>query len=186
MSHEVVAHLESVTRSSQTRAVHVSNTIVHVLFVLFAVAVHRYGPRSARGRDAMRLGLTFAALLCASYGLYFGAGHFLSRYLFALSPLYALLWASAVLAVVDELQRRGLRPAGLPFAVAVALGAQAPRDRPLPGRQRDRLPGRLDRHLDLESAPARRRHLSGSGSSCRAGPGCSPAKRSVLVSPHAT
>lgn len=89
--------------------------------VLFAVAVRRYGPRSARGRDALRLGLTFAALLCAFYGLYFGAGHFLSRYLFALSPLYALLWASAVHAAVEELRRRALRPAGLPFAVALAL-----------------------------------------------------------------
>jgi 4-amino-4-deoxy-L-arabinose transferase-like glycosyltransferase len=34
--------------------------------------------------------------LVGFYGFYFGAGHFLPRYLFPLSPFLALLWASLV------------------------------------------------------------------------------------------
>jgi len=60
------------------------------------LVLHSHGPTAPRSRDALRLGLTLALLLCLFYGLFFGAGHFLSRYLFALSPLCALLWGHAV------------------------------------------------------------------------------------------
>jgi hypothetical protein len=79
------------------------------------------GPTTPRSQSALRLGLSFAALLCLFYGLFFGAGHFLSRYLFALSPLYALLWGHGVHRALATLRKSGLRPAALPIAIALAL-----------------------------------------------------------------
>jgi hypothetical protein len=51
----------------------------------------------ARGDNLRRTLILFFGIyglsLCAFYGLYFGAGHFVNRYLFPLSPILALLWA---------------------------------------------------------------------------------------------
>src|SRR5690606_13747079 len=41
--------------------------------------------------------LLFGFALCFYYGTMFGAPHFVSRYLFPLSPFFALLWARALL-----------------------------------------------------------------------------------------
>jgi hypothetical protein len=62
---------------------------------------------SALSATAIRFGLIMAAALLAFYGLFFGAGHFMSRYLFALSPLCAVLWVQLVYAGLERLCARG-------------------------------------------------------------------------------
>lgn len=48
-------------------------------------------PEPGVRRAVLSIGAGYAAALCLFYGLFFGAGHFMSRYLFPLSPLLALL-----------------------------------------------------------------------------------------------
>lgn len=58
----------------------------------------------------------YASVLTLFYGLSFGAPHFLSRYLFPISPFIALLWGGALLALLrrsDPQRVRGLAIAAL-------------------------------------------------------------------------
>ena len=80
---------------------------------------------NARLRVLITLGTTYAVFLCAFYGLYFGAGHFMSRYLYPLSPLVALLWAGAMWQTANWLCWRRVAPLTVVGALAVfalALG----------------------------------------------------------------
>jgi hypothetical protein len=45
---------------------------------------------------AIQLGAVMTLFYSGFYGLFFGAAHFMSRYLVALSPLYAVLWGGSV------------------------------------------------------------------------------------------
>lgn len=71
-----------------------------------------------RARAAERRLLAFGALyalgLCGFYGVFFGAGHFVSRYLMPLSPLIALAWG------VVALQAFGRARAGAPRLAQLA------------------------------------------------------------------
>lgn len=70
-------------------------------------------------RDAFRLGLTLTLAFTAFYGLFFGAGYFVHRYLFALSPLCAVLWGSGVHHLYHTLRAR--RPQLVRASAAAAL-----------------------------------------------------------------
>jgi len=52
--------------------------------------------------------LGFGAALCAYYGILFGAPHFMSRYLFPLSPFFALAWGALFVFAIQRLQDRQL------------------------------------------------------------------------------
>jgi hypothetical protein len=83
------------------------------LFVAFVAARLIRALRKSESRVFHRAGivaLTYTSLLCVYYGLFFGAGWFLNRYLFPTTPLAALLWT----AVIGALLRAGVplaRPA---------------------------------------------------------------------------
>ena len=84
--------------------------------------VRRWSPEE---RALLVVGATFALGLAGFYGLFFGAGHFMSRYLFPTSPFLALLLAgtlhSAWRAPLAH-RRPGLRLAGAVGALAVLAG----------------------------------------------------------------
>lgn len=82
-----------------------SSVLAVALFVM--LSRHAVGWR-ARPRLAYRLGAVLMLLLVSFYGLFFGAGYFLSRYLFALSPLLALLWGSAAYAAFARLRQHNV------------------------------------------------------------------------------
>lgn len=72
--------------------------------------------------DTLRMLAVFAALLSLFYGLWFGAGYFMSRYLFALSPILAIFWGAALLSAFAAMRSR--RQVTLAMgAVVLLLGA---------------------------------------------------------------
>ena len=85
--------------------------------IVIVVRVARSGTPTARAVAV--LGAIYGACLLLFYGLHFGAGYFFSRYVFPLSPLFALLAAGALAAAWPRAGRRLL-----PFA-AVLLCALA-------------------------------------------------------------
>ncbi len=82
--------LAPVPTALETRAVVVVVTAIFSLaFFVSAIVVAR---RVGGGVSAfIHVGLVFAAFMVANYGMYFGAPYFVSRYLFPLSPLMAVL-----------------------------------------------------------------------------------------------
>jgi len=69
----------------------------------------------ALGRDRHRRGVAlligiYALALCTFYGMFFRAPYFMSRYLFPLSPFYAIGWAVALVYVWRGLRERLHRP----------------------------------------------------------------------------
>ena len=82
-------------------------------------------PRARRWDFELRallvLGVSFALLLSAFYGLYFGAPHFMSRYLLPVSPFFALVAAAAL---EPTLRARAL-PRGLAMAAATTAAVLA-------------------------------------------------------------
>jgi hypothetical protein len=74
------------------------------------VLLVKYGRRGGDRRWALvSFGLIVLGIFSAFYGLYFGAGHFMSRYFLVLSPLCALLWAALVVKLSVSVRARGLR-----------------------------------------------------------------------------
>ncbi len=74
-------------------------------------------------------GLLFLVGLVGYYGLAFGAGHFIDRYLFPASPFIALVNVAGAAAWAGRLSWRRLAPAGVVFAalsllVSAGLGAR--------------------------------------------------------------
>jgi hypothetical protein len=86
------------------------------------VRASRWSPEE---RTLLVIGSGFVALLAAFYGFFFGAGYFMSRYLFAASPFTSLLAAGALATAwrSDAARRRPrLRLAGALAAAALLLG----------------------------------------------------------------
>ncbi|MFI5316436.1 MAG: hypothetical protein ACHQ6T_12105 [Myxococcota bacterium] len=86
-----------------------------------AVRVLRTGPAPARA--ITWLGAIFGLCLLSFYGVSFGAGYFFSRYVFPLSPFFALLWGALLRRGWEESDSRGWRVA--PAAAGLALLAFA-------------------------------------------------------------
>jgi hypothetical protein len=86
------------------------------------VRASRWSPEE---RTLLVIGSGFVALLAVFYGVFFGAGHFMSRYLFAASPFTTLLVAGTVATAwrAGPARRRPrLRLAGALLAAALLVG----------------------------------------------------------------
>lgn len=57
-------------------------------------------------RRVILLASIFLGCLSTFYGLFFGAGYFMSRYLFPASPLIALLWAALMVMAIEKVAAR--------------------------------------------------------------------------------
>jgi hypothetical protein len=95
------------------------------LCVALALAYARGRDRIALpGRRAADLALFQLAALSLFYGLFFGAGHFMERYLFPASAFLAVAWGAAVVSACGYARARaGELAAALPIAVVCALVA---------------------------------------------------------------
>jgi len=71
--------------------------IVVLALILIYVWLHADHPTQA----LLSLAIIYGIGLCIFYGLFFGAGHFMSRYLFPLSPFFALFWVVVAFAFWD-------------------------------------------------------------------------------------
>jgi hypothetical protein len=91
--------------------------LVGTALTLLVGRTYRVAPQAAR-RLILAAGF-YASVLTLFYGLSFGAPHFLSRYLFPISPFIALLWGGALLALLRRSDRQRVR--GLTIAALLAL-----------------------------------------------------------------
>jgi hypothetical protein len=101
--------------------------IVSALVVAGFVSVVVIALRRSVSPVSLRAGasvLGFAGLLAGYYGLFFGAGWFLSRYMFPLTPFVAVVWAGGLLAGlrVRAPLRNGVGAAALAVCLAFAVG----------------------------------------------------------------
>lgn len=82
------------------------------------------GSDGASVRQAWLLAATGTLTFTVFYGFFFGAPHFMSRYLLALSPLYAVAWGAAATAALSWLARvsPGLVAAGGLLLIALPAG----------------------------------------------------------------
>ncbi len=71
----------------------------------------------AAERQAWLVGVTLICILGAFYGLFFGAPHFMSRYMVPTSPLYAVAWGALVHAGARKLEGRSVALLGGAFAL---------------------------------------------------------------------
>jgi hypothetical protein len=81
-----------------------------------------------KNQSVLWFSLTLSAVFVAFYGFYFGAPHFVSRYLFVLSLLICLAWASLAYASFQWLLRRDrawVGHAALASVLALSLGLHA-------------------------------------------------------------
>jgi len=90
-------------------------SVVAMVVVAILLAA-RVRPEPGPRRGLLAIGAFYTVALCLFYGLFFGAGHFMSRYLFPASPLLALLVVGAVAA-----QTRGRVPRPLVWVASAAL-----------------------------------------------------------------
>lgn len=65
--------------------------------VLIAAMIRWFARTGDLGRPAILIALVYGSLLVGYYGMYFGAPHFVSRYFYPLSGLFALVWATVLL-----------------------------------------------------------------------------------------
>jgi hypothetical protein len=77
--------------------------------------------QSSAAKQAWLLGVATTVAFAAFYGLFFGAPHFMSRYLLALSPFYAAAWGESVRILWGRLERTGPQMAELPTIALLAL-----------------------------------------------------------------
>lgn len=84
-------------------------------------AWHCFRELGLRGRRFVLLASIFCAGLSGYYGLFFGAPHFLSRYLSALTPLLALLGVATALALLARLRIPQAQGAILVAVLGMAL-----------------------------------------------------------------
>lgn len=97
-------------------------TLLGVTVILSARASRRW---TNLQRSVLLFGCAYCLLLGAFYGLYFGAGHFMSRYILPASPLIAVLWSVFVYHVCCRAVQSGyplLSRAILASVVVLALG----------------------------------------------------------------
>lgn len=98
-----------------------------VCVLAYAAALVLAAVRGSRmERSALALAGATSAALAAYYGVFFGASHFLGRYLFPVSPFFALASASFLLALASRMPGgapAGRRILGAALAAAVLLAA---------------------------------------------------------------
>lgn len=92
--------------------------VVLLSAVLSWLIVGRLG---LRGRRFFVLTWVFCLALGAYYGLFFGAQHFLSRYLSALTPLFALLTIASAYLLLAQSPRRAVLPAASALVAILLL-----------------------------------------------------------------
>ena len=100
-----------------TPAVIAACAVVSLLFIAFLAVVYRRA--SSIERRLFTLSAIFLLCLSAFYGLFFGAGYFMARYLFPASPFLALLWAAVVVHAFSWANARLLRGTMAGAAAAV-------------------------------------------------------------------
>jgi hypothetical protein len=93
--------------------------LVSSLLVLVYVALAVFAARQMNRNERVLLYaiVTFAAFPIVYYGLFFGAAHFVSRYLFPLSPFVALLTVSMLVLGLLRLSGEGKLDRGLPWGI---------------------------------------------------------------------
>lgn len=100
--------------------------IMSALLITVLVIAWRAFPRLTPERQGLLAHtLLFSGCLAGFYGLYFGAAHFLGRYLFSVSPLLCLWMTMLVAHLLREwnlLPRRTLMVAGAAIAVLMTIG----------------------------------------------------------------
>jgi hypothetical protein len=79
--------------------------LVTIFITAGALGIALWAIRNSRGKHwaLLSIVLAYGTLLCLFYGVYFGAGYFMSRYLFPLSTFLALAWGICVVAVLERL-----------------------------------------------------------------------------------
>jgi len=99
------------------------STVVVAAFVSVVVVALRRSHSSMMLRAGASV-LGFATLLALYYGLFFGAGWFLSRYMFPLTPFVAIAWGAGLLALtrLRAPLRRGLGAAFLAVVFVSSSG----------------------------------------------------------------
>ncbi len=82
------------------------------------------GSASTSTKQLTLLGLTYGTLLCAYYGLFFGAAWFLPRYLLPLSPFIVVLWLGIASSQLHRLRGLALGTAAAGLAVVSLVFAR--------------------------------------------------------------
>jgi hypothetical protein len=119
---EYVMVILAVPASMETHPVLVAGAVA-ILAAVAVAASRALASASDAARTTGLLAAGFGAALVVFYGLFFGAGHFMSRYLFPISPFLALLTTAAALHAV-RLRPRLAGVASVAVLVLVA-GLQA-------------------------------------------------------------
>lgn len=104
---EHLAVLVQIPNGIETHPVVIAATTLLLAAAVWQVS-RRWSGWTAPARTAAALVVGFGVGLLGYYGLFFGAGHFMSRYLFPLSPFLAILTTVAVFEVCG---REGFAPA---------------------------------------------------------------------------
>ncbi len=92
---EYVLLIGGIPGSLESRPVVLAGCVLLLAAAVIVVAFIALRARLAT-RTLILLAAIYASGLCVFYGLFFGAGYFMSRYMFPLSPFLALLWAAIV------------------------------------------------------------------------------------------
>jgi hypothetical protein len=111
----ILAVLPIPNRMEELPAVIAASTVCVAAMVGLLLVVARRG--DIRLRTFLLIVSIYGLGLCLFYGLFFGVGHFVNRYMFPLSPFLALLWAVVALWI----WRRMRRPAGSVLTVLLVL-----------------------------------------------------------------
>lgn len=99
--------------------VQVASTVAVGLYAWFVWSFVRRS-ESLASRQACLVAAFATVLFAGFYGMFFGAPHFMSRYLFALSPLYATAWGAAIHLAWRRLDRAS--PLLVPVAALALAG----------------------------------------------------------------
>jgi hypothetical protein len=116
----IFEYLSIVVRIPGSHTPTLACTALIILAAVGAVAIYRRG--NACTRSAIRVGSIHVVLLSAFYGLYFGASHFMSRYMSPISILCAIFTVGVVIWFPAPRLGRLVRPAAAVAATAVTFG----------------------------------------------------------------
>jgi hypothetical protein len=94
---------------------------VLVIAAMIAAVVPLWIRAAPSVRAFLALVFSYGAALCTYYGLFFGAPYFMSRYLFPLSPFFALLWAIIAMAAWQRVPIEHERRAAVVGAVVLLV-----------------------------------------------------------------
>ncbi len=122
---EYVLMVLPIPRRFESHGVLIAGCVVcAVIAAAILVGLYRRGTPALR--TAVGVVAIYALGLCGFYGLYFGAGHFLARYLMPLAAFSALLWAGVVMAGLDVFRGKVAAPLRAIGGVALVLLVTAP------------------------------------------------------------